>query len=79
MTVHPALELARQARLSADPIAVASPAKLYELADGNTELYKHAMVEAGHIVQTETGEPHDPCPIKGCGWSPGDTQQMSLM
>lgn len=76
-----ALKLARVARVAPVPLKVATPSKLYRLAvealgtsDAATELYRHAMIEAGYMVPTshakegERFEPCDPCPI--CNWSP---------
>lgn len=64
----PALQLARKARLEGDPM-LAYPSRLHALADGDSDLYRHAMEEAGHLVEKATGEPFDPCSV--CGWSPG--------
>lgn len=62
------IALARQARLSDEPLTVAPPNRLFALCRGDGTLYNHAMREAGHIVLKATGEPEDPC--ETCGWSP---------
>lgn len=76
MSVPRALELAREARLAGDS-SVAAPSVLWEAAtrildDGRSrddvrELYRHALIEAGHIVRRDLTL-YDPCPQ--CGWSP---------
>ena len=73
-----ALELARRARSAADPIKVAAPHTLWAAARGDFdagdigfhdigEHYRHAMKEAGHLVDRATGKPFDICP--DCGHS----------
>lgn len=72
--IHPALERARQGRLSKNPVEAAPPYALWTLASSRGrvrgELYRHALTEAGHIVDTQTGRPLDPCPY--CGWRAQD-------
>jgi hypothetical protein len=67
-TVPLALRLARRARLSSSPTHDCSPIKLHKASNGDRELYRHAMIEAGYIIQRATGLPYNPCP--SCGWSP---------
>jgi hypothetical protein len=66
--VHPALERARDARRQGE-LSIAPPSLLYGLAEGDVELYRHAMIEAGLLLDKEQvgDDPKDPCPI--CGWS----------
>jgi hypothetical protein len=60
--------LAREARLAGDPVGIAPPHRLYALSGGDSERYRHALIEAGHLLDFATGEPEDPCSV--CGWSP---------
>lgn len=67
-----ALRLARQARLSGDPMSV-QPHALWKAAQvgpmlDRGALYRHAILEAGHIISVHTGEPYVVCPE--CGWRP---------
>lgn len=75
-TVHPALEAARDARKRESIIA---PSHLWHLAEGNPDLYRHAMREMGAIVPAlpdgSPGQPEDPCST--CGWSPSDTGETA--
>jgi hypothetical protein len=66
------LLLARDARHAADPMSV-TPSALWKAAqaEGGTmaeraDLYRHAMLEAGHIISVATGRPYVVCPE--CGW-----------
>lgn len=64
-----ALELAREARrqpTEQEALAFAGPNRLHVAAQGDHELYRHAMIEAGLIVD-DRHEKFDPCPV--CGWS----------
>lgn len=71
-----ALELARRARREF-PRDQVTPSRLYTAAErdvkraapGALELrrhYRHAMTEAGMLVETRTGQPFARCPE--CGW-----------
>lgn len=65
LVVHPALARAREARRSGENVV--SPSALWKLADEDGDLYRHAMKEAGMLVDANTMKPFDPCP--DCGWS----------
>lgn len=40
-----------------------SPTALYEKAEENGDLYFHAMIEAGFILDGPKGQPYTVCPI----------------
>lgn len=61
----PALSYARTCRTDG---TTAEPSRLWVLAEGDAKLYNHAMIEAGLIVQKDTGRPFPSC--TECGWSP---------
>lgn len=68
-SVHQALARAREARKPGggrkhEALEIAPPNVLYGLANGDREIYRHAMIEAGHIVG-DTDEPYNPCPVCG--------------
>jgi hypothetical protein len=62
--VHPALVMAREHRLAG---TTPSPSTLYRACESDSELYRHAMLEAGCLVDVETMKPEEPCSV--CGWS----------
>lgn len=43
----------------------APPHVLWSEARGSTEDYRHAMAEAGHLVQRDTDLPPSTCPVCG--------------
>lgn len=60
----PALRMARIERASSGPeFTYTTPASLYHLADGDQELYIHAMRESGFILVDGVAE--NPCGICG--------------
>jgi hypothetical protein len=62
----PAIRMARIERKSSDPdFAHATPATLHHLADGDEDLYIHAMREAGFILID--GQLENPCGV--CGYN----------
>lgn len=69
------LKMAREGRWSGDPVRFAPPSMLWQLADGDSDLYRHAMQEAGHLVSAETGEPFNPCRV--CGWDIDDRSVLA--
>jgi hypothetical protein len=74
--LHPALVLAREARESGNPMSVL-PSTLWRACQFGSILgrgsepsradhFRHAMLEAGHIISNAIGKPFAICPI--CGW-----------
>jgi hypothetical protein len=59
------LRVAREAR--AEGNRGISPSRLWDLAGGDKELYRHAMIEVGHVVPREVdGKPNDEIPYSVC-------------
>lgn len=62
-SLPPALRYVRECRTEA---LMADPQRAWELAEGDPEVFVHAMVEAGHIFPKGTNAPYPECPV--CGW-----------
>lgn len=73
MTTSPTLLRAREARAS---YGIVYPSELWMLArdehpadkEARSALYRHALLEAGMLVERATGAPWRVCPE--CGWKP---------
>lgn len=63
LTIHPALEAARQTREAAEGEIVSSPGELYRLSDGDNRVFNHAMIESGYVIEVVTEKPYKVCPI----------------